>query len=704
MRQRTVMLAAAGCLLAALAFWFWPTPKPHLLLITLDTTRADRLGCYGYAAARTPVLDSLAQAGVLCERACTVAPLTLPAHASLFTGLYPVENGVRTNGRGRLDDRIATLADVLRRSGYDTAAYVAAFVLDGKFGLDKGFRTYDDDFSGDEPAEDLLHRQRNGEAVVDAALAWLEKSRSRPFFCWVHLYDPHDPYRAHDDVFDSEFEDRPYDGEIAYVDRQVGRLMDYLKIHGLESQTLVVVVGDHGEGLAEHVERTHGMTLYNATMRVPLIFRHSGRMPAGRHVAGDVSIVDLSPTILDLMGLPDKRAISGKSFKPALLGSPVVPSPCYGATDEPFLVNGCAPLRCLTEWPWKYIRTTRVELYDLANDPHERENVAEARSDKTREMESRLVEFESRLTPRAETAVQLTPAERRTLASLGYAGGTGHLPANPARAELPDIKDVLPVDSAVEETERLIHQGDVDPAIDRLHEIRRSAPGHTKACWVLACALRDKLRFEEAADVFRALLAVKPDSREGHFGLGLVHRDTAQTDAAILEFRKTLEIDPDFVEAHFNLAAIDMAAGQIDEALSHLDSVLAVDRRHYAAYQLRAFLMSRLGRTREAISDFRMAVRCEPDSAEAHHNLGLALANHGEAEEARRYLSRAVELNPRNADSHLVLGTLLMSQGQYEEAIGHLSKALELEPGNVEAEERLQAARQALRRRKPAPD
>src|SRR6266446_4987418 len=195
-RKVLVIVLLAGTLVAA-GVGLWPRQKPHVLLITLDTTRADRLGCYGYGPAKTPALDALAQAGVLCEHAYTVAPLTLPAHASLFTGLYPAENGVRTNGRGRLDEAIPTLAEVLRRQGYDTGAFVASFVLDSKFGLDRGFKTYDDDFAGEEPASDALHRQRHGEAVVDAALAWLNEKRSGPFFCWVHLYDPHFPYRAH---------------------------------------------------------------------------------------------------------------------------------------------------------------------------------------------------------------------------------------------------------------------------------------------------------------------------------------------------------------------------------------------------------------------------------------------------------------------------------------------------------------------------
>lgn len=281
--RKIVLWGFAAGLLAGIAGWFWPRHRPSLLVVTLDTTRADRLGCYDSASARTPVLDELAASGVLCENAYSVAPMTLPAHASLFTGLYPPETGVVTNGRGRLSETNQTLAEILKRQGYDTAAFVGSFVLNARFGLDQGFRTYDDDLAGGEPELTGVLRRRSGEAVVDAAIRWLaeKRSRSQPFFCWVHLYDPHAPYLAHTELFGDEFHGRPYDAEIAYIDRQVGRLVDFLRSHRLEDDTLLVVVADHGEGLGDHGEETHSETLYNSILRVPLIFRQTGRLRSG---------------------------------------------------------------------------------------------------------------------------------------------------------------------------------------------------------------------------------------------------------------------------------------------------------------------------------------------------------------------------------------------------------------------------------------
>jgi arylsulfatase A-like enzyme len=365
-RQLRVVLVVFGLTVLATGLFFcqrvaFPR-RPNVLLITLNTTRADRLGCYGYALALTPTLDALAAEGVLFERAYTPAPLTLPSHASIMTGLYPPKHGLLINGRGCLDESVSTLAEVVRDAGYDTGAFLGSFVLNSKFGLVRGFTEYDDDMTNTDPTDDGLHRQRDGIWVVDAALKWLGRSRKQPFFCWVHLYDPHAPYLAHSDLFGDEFAQRPYDAEIAYDDRQFARLVGFLKTRGLDSRTLVVVVGDHGEGLGEHSELRHGMTLYNSTMHVPLIFRRSNHLSAGRRISTNVSMVDVSPTILELLGLSGLRNATGRSFKPALLGELLPAIPCYGETDEPFIENGWSPQRSLTEGNWKYIKTTRQAL------------------------------------------------------------------------------------------------------------------------------------------------------------------------------------------------------------------------------------------------------------------------------------------------------------------------------------------------------
>jgi len=710
--RRILVWGGAAAVLVALALWLWPRPRPHILLVTLDTTRADRLGCYGYTAGQTPVLDALAAAGVLCERATTVAPLTLPAHTSMFTGLYPVESGVRTNGRGRLDDTIPTLAEVLKQQGYDTAAFVASFVLDRKFGLDRGFRTYDDEFADDEPGGEALHRQRRGELVVDAALEWLQAKRAKPFFCWVHLYDPHAPYLSHAESLGSKYAHSPYDGEIAYVDVQVGRLVDFLKSRGLESDTLVVVVGDHGEGLEQHVEKQHGMTLYHEVLHVPLIFRHVGRLSAKQRVAEDVSLVDLSPTILDLLGLEDRRMITGKSVKRLLAGEHAIPSPCYSATDEPFLSNGWSPLRSLIEGQWKYIRTTKPELYDLATDPHEQNNLVETAPETVRMLDSRMAEFEARLVPREAIVVQLSASERRTLEANGYlAGGRKavakidaiHFPTGPAPAGLPDVKDMLSLDAAVEEAQELIARGSIDAAIGRLRDVIHHAPGHVKAHWLLSCALREQGEFDAAIDVLHALLEFKPECREAHYGLALVFVANGRQEDAIAELTQALQIDPEFPEAHYLLAIWSMHSGRSDEALAHFDAVLDLDHCKAEAYQWRAYLLASLGRDHDALADFRAALKFAPDSAPTHHNFGKVLAKGGQRADAREHLIRATELSPQNAEFRYSLGTFLITAGDFAEAMTQLAEALALKPDYAAARERLHEARQGLQAKNREP-
>jgi arylsulfatase A-like enzyme/Flp pilus assembly protein TadD len=685
-----LLLFAAVCL----AIWLWPRQKHNLLLITLDTTRADRLGCYGYKAARTPVLDELARSGVICERAYTVAPLTLPAHTSLFTGLYPAETGIRTNGHGRLDDSIPTLAEILKRQGFDTAAFVASFVLDARFGLDRGFRKYDDDIAGERAGADDVHRDRPGAAVIDAALAWLGENRSAPFFCWVHLFDPHAPYLSHADQFQDEFSDRPYDGEIAYVDQQIGRLMTFLKNRGIDSRTLVVIVGDHGEGLGEHVERRHGLTLYDATMHVPLIFRDPEQLSAGRRVASSISIVDLSPTILDVLGFNDRRATTGKSMKAALLGKTAPPSPCYGATDDPFFRNGSAPLRSLLQDEWKYIRTTRAELYDLKADPGERQNLAGSEPARLQAMEARMVELEAQMVARSGSNVPLNPAQRRALESLGYVGSPQAIPAPPV-AGRPDIKDLLPLEMQIEDAVDLFEEGKTDAAIDELQRIAPLAPGHAKAHWYLAAALRKLARPAESHAVLQRLLDVKPDAVEGHYGLALALVDENRLDEAQAEFNRTLQLDPDFAEAHYDLAMIDVRRGNAESALSHFGAVLEIDHCHGAAYVERGTLLVTQGRIAEALADFRSALKYSPRSPTLHHNLGLVLAGKGQIDDALAHLRQAIELAPQTAEFRYSFGTLLMSHRDYGAAAEQFSRALELNPDHAAARARLEEASEA---------
>jgi len=346
----------------------------NILLVTLDTTRADRIGCYGYRRAATPILDRLAASGVRFAEALTAAPETLPAHATLLTGLLPPHHGVRINTEGRLGSLHQTLAEVARGRGYQTAAFVSAFVLDARFGLDQGFDHYDDRVDATRgTAFAAGTNERRAGATTDAALAWLRsRDRARPFLLWVHYFDAHAPYDP-PEPFASRFAGSLYDGEIAYMDAQLGRLLDGVDAAGPRDKTVVIVVGDHGESLGEHYERTHSVFLYRSTVRVPLVFSNPRLFPKPAVVDGAVvSLADVAPTLLDLLGVEDPPDRDGVS----LLATKADPRRgVYVESLVPWLDFGWAPLFGLRTLRESYVLAPRPECYDLRTDPEERRNL-----------------------------------------------------------------------------------------------------------------------------------------------------------------------------------------------------------------------------------------------------------------------------------------------------------------------------------------
>jgi arylsulfatase A-like enzyme/Tfp pilus assembly protein PilF len=692
-------LVLAACVSAAAAMLFFSVssqPAINVLVITLDTTRADRLGCYRYAPAQTPALDQFAAEGILFERAYTPAPLTLAAHASLFTGLYPREHGLVTNGRGSLNPKTSTLAGLMTNAGYETGAFVASFVLDSKFGLDRGFKTYDDDLTGAEPEDEALHRQRAGAVVVESALNWLKAPRSSPFFCWVHLYDPHFPYLPHEDQFGDQFLERPYDAEIAYVDMQVKRLLDHIREAGLESRTLVVIVGDHGEGLGDHVERTHGNTLYESTQHVPLLIRTPGRNFAGHHHAAPVCLVDVFPTILDVVGLRNHDQISGRSLSAALQGKSREATPCYGATDEPFLQNGWSPLRSLTTDRWKYIRSTKPELYDLHADSAETRNMVASEVEQVSQMESQLAEMESRMSARNAESVQLSVEERRVMQSLGYLGGSAMDGARvPASSGLPDIKDMLPFEMATQDAVELLRAGDVPQAISDLRAIVASSPLHVASRIFLGEAFEHSGQIEAALSSYTDALSVKPDSVNALVHLGTAKTSLSRFAEAQAHFEEALRRDPDSTAARFNLGLVLARQGKLDEAVVQFQETLDMDEFSDHVRVALGNVLIELGRTGDAASCFEREIAVHPRTVEARINLAAIVAPQ-QPEEARRLLVDALKIDPRNPQGLYNLGALLLMQGRPQEAIAPLTEAARLMPDDPRAADELQRARRLI--------
>ncbi|MEX0726995.1 MAG: sulfatase-like hydrolase/transferase [Planctomycetaceae bacterium] len=657
-RSKVAGAMLAGVVLALAGLWarisYISAPQWNLLIITLDTTRADHIGCYGYAGAQTPAIDHLAKRGVLFERAMATAPLTLPSHATMFTGLQPPEHGLVTNGKGRLPEDLLTLAEILSNEGYRTSAFVAAFVLDSKFGLDQGFETYNDDLSGTLRTEDVLHRERPGNTVVDAALDWLRANKNERFHCWIHLYDPHLPYTPHAETFDKQFVDAPYDGEIAFVDRQLDRVLEFLKSEKLDDNTLIVVVGDHGEGLDEHLEHGHGYLLYQSTLQVPLVIAGPQRTRESVRISQPVSLVDLFPTVLELLGLGVPQSQSGRSLAGIWRGEPIPSRDCFSMTDEPLLDNGWAPLRSLTTNDWKYIRTPQVELYNLQSDPRETTNLAPEQPERIAELEDQLAALEAQIHPREADATSLSAAEKRTLASLGYTGGITDQPS-PSDADRPDVKAKLPLYNRLAEAVHLLEEG--KPA--------------------------------EAEPILRDVVEADPTFRKALGNLGICLSQLGKIDEAIEYYQRVLEIDAADASALVNLAAAYGKQGNAQKAIKHFEAAMVADKESPIAPYRLGTLFEELGDLQQAKTLFETAVERDPTFDAALRSLGDLAASQGEFELALAHYQSALDVNSRSIPTLINLGILAAQQNDLDTAEARFREALKIAPQSPLARENL---------------
>jgi choline-sulfatase len=585
MRRPTLILLSVLAVAGLLVCGCGPAPEPDaagraaaveappsIVLVSIDTTRADRLGCYGYAGAATPNLDRWAAEGVLFENAATPVPVTLPAHASLLTGLLPNRHGVRDNGVYRLSGGMATLAELLSGRGYDSAAVVGAAVLDREYGLGRGFRVYDDRTA---PTGLLAIPERDARAVSDAALA-AAAGLKRPFLLFVHYFDPHADYRP-PSPFRETFRDRPYDGEIAYVDRELGRLRAGLEARGLLANAVVAIVSDHGEGLGEHGEAAHGVFLYQSTVRVPWILSAPGRLPAGLRWPGFARLTDVTPTLLELAGAPVPAGLDGRSLLGALVGgTPSALEESWLLLESEFAHNsyGWAPLHGITNGARKWIGAPRAELYDLAEDPAENRDLAAAAPGEVDRLARLWRErfTEDRRAPLLGDETDAEEAERlERLESLGYVAT-----ARAARAgegSLPDPKDVIGTLDRINEARRLLSAGDFRSADAILESVLGESPGNVSALILLGSSRIEAGRPLEAVEPLRRAAELAPHKADTQFNLGLALLGSGDAAGAAEAWRRTLRLAPRYEAAAANLVDLLMQTGQDGEAVRLLAEV-----------------------------------------------------------------------------------------------------------------------------------
>lgn len=602
-----------------------PAGSAPVLLITVDTLRADRLGCYGARRVRTPAMDALAADGVRFANALAQVPITLPSHAVILTGTYPMYNGVRDFTSPGLPPNVGLLAEAFQRHGYATAAFVSAFVLDSTWGLRRGFETYDDHFDPRQfETRNPGNIERRADATMDRLLAWLRPRASnpaaqQPFFVWLHLYDPHSDYNP-PEPYHTQYAGRLYDGEVAYVDSQLARLFSSLRTSGIYDRALIVLLSDHGESLGEHGEDEHGFFVYNSTLRVPLIFKlPRGQGSMARVIQPSVGTIDVAPTLLELLRLRDSlsRQFQGTSLASLILGKSVSSErPVYAETYYPHDSFGWSPLRALSTRRFHYIEAPRPEIYDLAADPDEKRNLYEQRHAESEALRSQLRDFERRYAATASPAKgpPLAPETLEKLKSLGYLAYAA--PAGPpaTTGALPDPKDRLKTFRSILRATDLASVGRLDESNALLKTVAIEEPRLYLVPFMLA---------ENAARARRGAEAEQ-------------------------QFLACLKLSPSFQQAVMGLARAYIAQGKGELARPWLE----------------------------------LAVHENPHNFLAYHGLGLVARHERQNEEARRYFLKAIEEKPNYAPSHQELGIALVEMQRYTEALGPLTRAAELGPEN----------------------
>src|SRR6266513_909430 len=620
----------------------------NVVFITIDTLRPDHLGCYGDKQIRTPNIDTLAADGTRFERAYTAVPVTLPSHSVIFTGTYPLLSGVHDFAANKLNPTQATLASVLKENGYTTGAVIGSAVLDSSSGLNHGFDFYYDHFDFNRLQESNLDEmERPGDIVADVTLDWLSKNYQKKFFLWMHLYDPHYPYRP-PAPYSEQYKDRPYDGEIAFADAQVGRLLEFLKNKGLYQSTLIVLSGDHRESLGEHGEKTHGFFIYNATLHVPLIVHLPGGVHA-RTVANLVNLADLMPTVLAALNIQIPAQVQGQSLLPII--SPKKEDNArslYAETFLPRLHFNCSELRGVETENYHFIDAPKPELYDLSKDPGETQNLYADKKAVSEEMRSKLAAVIQQYTAGQELAEKtgLDPALMERLKSLGYAGFSGGSNSGANIHALPDPKDRI-------QTYELFS----DAMADSQHG-----------------------QYAESIEKLNAALKTDQDSVPGHYLQGLNYYHTHEFPKSVAELERVLQLSPDYALAAFQLGLAYVRVSNWDQAIQTLRRALELDSTNFsAAYDLGLSYVQK-NMTGEAAAAFRQSVSIADGYAPGHRALGELLLSQGQLDEALAELHKAAELAPEDASTHSALARALAAKGLASEAQDEMRKAEQAPP------------------------
>jgi len=617
-------------------------PGLDVLLVSIDTLRADALGAYGRADAGTPWIDRLAREGVLFERAYAHNVVTLPSHTNLLAGRLPLEHGVRDNSGFRVPQDLPTLATLLKQRGYRTGAFVSAFVLDSRFGLDRGFDVYDDRLGGAETRHVFLVAERPGTATVEAARRWLAETDGRPSFAFVHLYEPHFPHAA-PEPFAARFAGAPYQGEVAASDAALEPLLRPLLEAGRDGRTLVVLTSDHGEALGEHGEDTHGIFAYEATLRVPLIL-HAPRLFDPKRVSARARHVDVLPSVLDALGVEPPAGLPGRSLLSLAAGARGEgDQPVYFEALSASLNQGWAPLHGLIDEQLKYVSLPIPELYDLAADPHESRNLAAERPEALERLQAGLAK--AREGERGVERVREEASVRERLRGLGYVASEAETTGR-RYTEADDPKRLIPVYQR-------------NSRIERLYDARR---------------------YDEAIALCRENLRERPDMALSWMQLASLERARGELPAALEAARRALALRPEDTETAAILGVYLVEAGRAKEAVALLEAFAALEPPDFDVLQTHGAALARLGQRAAALASFERARQLDPTSASVQVNQGTVHLMAGDLRAARAAFEGALALDPGVARAWNSLGVIAAREGRLDDAIESWRKAVSLDP------------------------
>jgi len=656
----------------------------NIVLFTIDTLRADHLECYGYDKVKSPQINRLANEGILFEHNIVQAPLTLPSHSSILTGTYPLHHGIRDNGGFYLDENHLTLAESLKNKSYATGAFVAAFVLDSRWGLDQGFDYYYDNFDLTKyKTVSLDSVQRRGDEVLAEVYKWVENQSQQKFFAWIHLYDPHTPYDP-PEPYKTEYKGSHfglYDGEIAYIDQLMGEFRDFMEEKNLLDKTLIIFTSDHGESLGEHKETAHGFFIYDSDIRVPLIIRFPEEKFSGQKISNQVRSIDIMPTVLHLLGDEIPESVQGKSLLSLIVEDEAQDErSAYSETYWPRYHYGWSELKSLRKGRYKFIDAPQPELYDILEDPGEVDNLVNKKASLGHEMKRELLALIVENAAEGIEDVGPGKIDNDSLVKLQALGYIGSFNTKAKEGDkLADPKDKIELYNEIKLSQFLVTEERMDEAEIKIKDVLTKDPSVLEARYILGNIYSKQNKYEEAIGEFKKALEVDPDYYEAFFGIATTYKKAEKFDEAIVGFKRLVEMDPNDTKPFLHLGDIYHEKGQFEEAKNYLKSGVEIDpdspwlHNNLGAVYLKMNILS------EAEQEIQKALNIERSIPllNAHFNLALLHEARGERDKAILEYEREKEVSPFNYMPDFNLGLLYAKSKKLDKAINELKSCIQ---------------------------